>query len=34
MDVMWDDANAERALSDPSLVIDVEGFEGPLDLLL
>lgn len=34
MDVVWDNANAERALSDPSLVIDVEGFEGPLDLLL
>ena len=24
----------ERASSDPSLVVDVEGFEGPLDLLL
>jgi segregation and condensation protein A len=24
----------ERALSDPSLVVDVDGFEGPLDLLL
>ena len=24
----------ERATSDPSLVVDVEGFEGPLDLLL
>jgi segregation and condensation protein A len=23
-----------RATGDPSLVIDVEGFEGPLDLLL
>ncbi|WP_425497591.1 segregation and condensation protein A [Hoeflea ulvae] len=34
MDAVWDNANTERALSDPSLVIDVEGFEGPLDLLL
>lgn len=24
----------ERALSDPQLVVDVDGFEGPLDLLL
>jgi segregation and condensation protein A len=34
MDVMWDDAEADRATGDPSLVIDVAGFEGPLDLLL
>src|ERR1700742_2586351 len=26
--------NAERASDEPALVIDVEGFEGPLDLLL
>jgi segregation and condensation protein A len=25
---------AERATSDPTLVVDVDGFEGPLDLLL
>src|SRR5580704_17248879 len=25
---------ADRALSDPTLVVDVDGFEGPLDLLL
>jgi len=25
---------AERAISDPTLTVDVEGFEGPLDLLL
>lgn len=25
---------ADRALSDPALVVDVDGFEGPLDLLL
>ncbi|MGB8817621.1 MAG: ScpA family protein [Rhizobiaceae bacterium] len=30
---MWDEAT-ERSLSDPALVIDVDGFEGPLDLLL
>ncbi|MEM5492241.1 ScpA family protein [Hoeflea sp. AS16] len=35
MDVMWDTANAaDRATGDPALVIDVAGFEGPLDLLL
>jgi segregation and condensation protein A len=27
-------AGAERATSDPTLVVDVDGFEGPLDLLL
>ena len=26
--------NAERASDEPALVVDVEGFEGPLDLLL
>src|SRR6201996_7270285 len=25
---------ADRAIDEPSLVVDVEGFEGPLDLLL
>ena len=25
---------AERGASEPALVVDVEGFEGPLDLLL
>jgi segregation and condensation protein A len=33
MDRLWQDNDA-RALSDPALVIDVGGFEGPLDLLL
>ncbi len=33
MDSLWDNA-AERAASDPALLIDVAGFEGPLDLLL
>ncbi len=27
-------AEADRATSDPQLVVDVDGFEGPLDLLL
>ncbi len=34
MDAMWDNAASTRATGDPSLVIDVDGFEGPLDLLL
>jgi segregation and condensation protein A len=33
MDAIWADADA-RATGEPSLVIDVAGFEGPLDLLL
>ena len=28
------DLAAERATDEPALVVDVEGFEGPLDLLL
>ncbi|PXA90592.1 segregation/condensation protein A [Caulobacter sp. D4A] len=35
MDKLWQDAGgADRATDDPALVIDVTGFEGPLDLLL
>ncbi|MEZ2130578.1 ScpA family protein [Sinorhizobium sp. CB9] len=34
MDQLWQDGAAERALHEPALVIDVAGFEGPLDLLL
>ncbi len=34
MDAMWDNTASTRATGDPSLLIDVEGFEGPLDLLL
>jgi len=34
MDSLWQDTAAERAASDPALLIDVAGFEGPLDLLL
>ena len=33
LEELWD-ALEDRTLSDPSLVIDVNGFEGPLDLLL
>lgn len=33
MEKLWQDA-ADRAVTDPALVIDVGGFEGPLDLLL
>lgn len=35
MDRLWSsDGEAERGLSEPALVIDIDGFEGPLDLLL
>jgi len=30
----WDNNEPERAVTDPQLTVDVEGFEGPLDLLL
>ncbi|MGO6906471.1 segregation/condensation protein A, partial [Rhizobium ruizarguesonis] len=33
MDKLWQDNGAERASHEPALVIDVAGFEGPLDLL-
>jgi segregation and condensation protein A len=33
MDKLWQDAEA-RGVTEPALVIDVGGFEGPLDLLL
>ncbi len=33
MEALWEDA-ADRATGDPALVVDVAGFEGPLDLLL
>ena len=33
MDQLWQEA-PERATDEPALVIDVGGFEGPLDLLL
>ena len=34
MDKLWQESDAERASHEPALVIDVAGFEGPLDLLL
>lgn len=35
MEVLWgDDGSVERGVTEPALVIDVDGFEGPLDLLL
>ena len=34
MDRLWADNDESRGLSEPSLVVDVDGFEGPLDLLL
>ena len=35
MERLWQDAEApERAASEPALLVDVAGFEGPLDLLL
>ena len=33
-DPLWQDNGAERATGEPRLVVDVDGFEGPLDLLL
>ncbi|MCO5084350.1 MAG: segregation/condensation protein A [Rhizobiaceae bacterium] len=34
MDDLWSDNDDSRATGEPSLVVDVDGFEGPLDLLL
>jgi segregation and condensation protein A len=34
MDKLWQDNGAERATHEQGLMIDVAGFEGPLDLLL
>lgn len=35
MDRLWQEGDAaERASADPALVVDIAGFEGPLDLLL
>lgn len=34
MDKLWQDVTPERATGEAALVIDVGGFEGPLDLLL
>jgi segregation and condensation protein A len=34
MDRLWAENDDQRATGEPSLVVDVAGFEGPLDLLL
>lgn len=34
MDGLWQDVSPDGAGSEPALLIDVQGFEGPLDLLL
>lgn len=34
MDAVWQDNGPERTTDDPSFLVDVGGFEGPLDLLL
>jgi len=34
MEKLWANDEPERASDDPALVVDVDGFEGPLDLLL
>lgn len=34
MERLWTESAEDRAVSDPALIIDVAGFEGPLDLLL
>jgi len=34
MDRLWAEDEGSRAVGDPELVVDVDGFEGPLDLLL
>ena len=34
LEKLWSQEAQERGVSEPSLVVDVSGFEGPLDLLL
>ncbi|MCO5158208.1 MAG: segregation/condensation protein A [Aquamicrobium sp.] len=34
MEKLWSGTDEERGVSEPALVVDVSGFEGPLDLLL
>ena len=34
MERLWADNDETRGVSEPALVVDVDGFEGPLDLLL
>jgi segregation and condensation protein A len=33
-DSLWGQGGPERAIDEPALLVDVDGFEGPLDLLL
>jgi segregation and condensation protein A len=34
LEPLWQDASADRGLHEQELVVDIAGFEGPLDLLL
>ena len=34
MDSFWSDQENERRSGEPEMVVDIDGFEGPLDLLL
>lgn len=34
LEKLWSETDEERGVSEPALVVDVSGFEGPLDLLL
>lgn len=34
LEELWGEADESRATGEPALVVDVDGFEGPLDLLL
>ena len=34
MDPLWQDEPSDRGLHEEELVVDIAGFEGPLDLLL
>ncbi len=34
MERLWSETEADKPTGDPALVVDVAGFEGPLDLLL
>ena len=34
LEAVWQDNGPDRTASEPALVVDVSGFEGPLDLLL
>ena len=34
LEALWQDVADDRSLSDPTLTIDIDGFEAPLDLLL